>query len=47
MRADKQIQILLVEDNPDDVLLIAEVLRETGQSTSRWRAAPTFRRARS
>jgi chemotaxis family two-component system response regulator Rcp1 len=29
MSAAKRIQILLVEDNPDDVLLTAEVLRET------------------
>jgi two-component system, chemotaxis family, response regulator Rcp1 len=29
MNAAKRIQILLVEDNPDDVLLTAEVLRET------------------
>jgi CheY-like chemotaxis protein len=29
MTAAKRIQILLVEDNPDDVLLTAEVLRET------------------
>jgi len=29
MSAAKRIQILLVEDNPDDVLLTAEVVRET------------------
>jgi two-component system, chemotaxis family, response regulator Rcp1 len=29
MSAAQRIQILLVEDNPDDVLLTAEVLRET------------------
>ncbi len=30
MTADPRIQILLVEDDPDDVLLITEALRETG-----------------